>query len=434
MKKIMTLTIALTAVIFLSPVTKAQWTQDTVISTGNYTSGIAVTPDGSKIIITNNTDPGEVKIISALDYSITTIDISSIENYPNAVAVNDSVAIVNTTHKTIFINLFDHAIIGNVPAPCAATTLYGICLTPDGKTAVYPDLSHGCTQQGVRLLNADGKSPVSSFIQVNTSGELYGIGITPDGASAILTTFSSDSPKLVNLQTSSVQNITGISYGSYGIAMFHHSNNAVVFDGDSVDLVSIDSKSIIKKIAALSYNTNFQNIAVTADDKYAVAAGAFETLILSLAGDSVIQVLPSGGTNVASNSDGSLFFVTDSYNGTVQVYKRQNINGIREENNVAPNAFILRQNYPNPFNPSTVIRYTIPQREFVSLKIYDLLGHPVATLVNEEKSAGTYEVQFNSQDASRLQPSTNRRLSSGVYFYKIQAGNYVAIKKMVILK
>lgn len=94
-------------------------------------------------------------------------------------------------------------------------------------------------------------------------------------------------------------------------------------------------------------------------------------------------------------------------------------------------SFILDQNYPNPFNPSTTIRFTIPfviasetkQSQFVTLKVYDVLGNEVATLSNEEKPAGRYEVNF---DASGL--------SSGIYFYKLQAGNFVETKKLVLMK
>jgi hypothetical protein len=83
----------------------------------------------------------------------------------------------------------------------------------------------------------------------------------------------------------------------------------------------------------------------------------------------------------------------------------------------------LTQNYPNPFNPTTKIKFTIPERSFVTLKIYDVLGNEIATLVNEEKLVGSYEIEFNA---------TN--LPSGIYFYRLQAGNFVVAKKMVVLK
>ncbi|MBE0571883.1 MAG: T9SS type A sorting domain-containing protein [Ignavibacteriaceae bacterium] len=94
------------------------------------------------------------------------------------------------------------------------------------------------------------------------------------------------------------------------------------------------------------------------------------------------------------------------------------------------NEFVLEQNYPNPFNPSTKIRYTIPnvtlsdvEGSFVTLKVYDVLGNEVATLVNEEKTTGSYEVDFNVSG-----------LTSGIYFYKLTAGSFVETKKMILLR
>lgn len=84
---------------------------------------------------------------------------------------------------------------------------------------------------------------------------------------------------------------------------------------------------------------------------------------------------------------------------------------------------ILYQNYPNPFNPTTTIRFSIPKLSFVILKIFDLLGREVTTLFNEEKKVGTYEIKFDGS-----------LLSSGIYFYRLQAGNYSQTKKLMIIK
>ena len=90
---------------------------------------------------------------------------------------------------------------------------------------------------------------------------------------------------------------------------------------------------------------------------------------------------------------------------------------------IIPEVFSLAQNYPNPFNPSTKISFSIPQQSQVTLKIYDVLGKEVMTLVNDVKSAGNYEVEFNASN-----------LSSGAYFYKIQAGQFTDIKRMMLIK
>ena len=95
---------------------------------------------------------------------------------------------------------------------------------------------------------------------------------------------------------------------------------------------------------------------------------------------------------------------------------------------ITPSEFALEQNYPNPFNPSTSIQYTIGSKQFVQLKVYDVLGNEIATLVNEEKPAGSYVVEFNVAQDSR--PA----IASGIYFYKLQAGRFVETKKMILIK
>lgn len=88
-------------------------------------------------------------------------------------------------------------------------------------------------------------------------------------------------------------------------------------------------------------------------------------------------------------------------------------------------SYELNQNYPNPFNPLTRIKYSIKDEGFVTLKVFDLLGREIATLVNEAKQPGEYEVEF---DASKYE------LSSGVYLYQLKSGSYTATKKFVCLR
>ncbi|MDP3581370.1 MAG: T9SS type A sorting domain-containing protein, partial [Ignavibacteria bacterium] len=115
--------------------------------------------------------------------------------------------------------------------------------------------------------------------------------------------------------------------------------------------------------------------------------------------------------------DAGDFFVTDD----IQYYTT----GLKEDNKSIPIEYSLEQNYPNPFNPSTKISFQIPQAGFVTLKIYDQLGREVETLVDEYKTAGSYDSQFQI---------LNSRLSSGIYFYTLKAGSFVLTKKLVFLK
>ena len=102
-------------------------------------------------------------------------------------------------------------------------------------------------------------------------------------------------------------------------------------------------------------------------------------------------------------------------NGTVNVENEVNLE--------LPKEFSLSQNFPNPFNPSTKISFAIPTQEFVTIKIFDVLGRQVAVLVNDVKEPGYYEVNFNANS-----------LPSGTYIYEIRAGNFIETKKMILLK
>jgi len=120
------------------------------------------------------------------------------------------------------------------------------------------------------------------------------------------------------------------------------------------------------------------------------------------------------------------FIQADIFNSDVAIIKTNPDSGIvsvKDYININYSRFYLVQNYPNPFNPSTSIQYEVSSRQFVSLKVYDVLGNEVATLVDEEKSAGSYKVEFDGTD-----------LSSGIYFYQLKAGSFVETKKMVLLK
>jgi hypothetical protein len=88
-----------------------------------------------------------------------------------------------------------------------------------------------------------------------------------------------------------------------------------------------------------------------------------------------------------------------------------------------PIAFRLYQNFPNPFDPNTKIKYSIPQSSQVVIKVFDVLGNEIETLINEEKPVGTYELIWNAAN-----------VPSGVYFYQLRAGDFTAVKKMILLK
>jgi hypothetical protein len=97
--------------------------------------------------------------------------------------------------------------------------------------------------------------------------------------------------------------------------------------------------------------------------------------------------------------------------------------GINDKNTIQPREFVLSQNYPNPFNPTTTINYSLPKAGNVKLTVYNAIGSKVATIINVYKIAGNYSIQFNGSS-----------LASGIYFYKIEAGQFSQIKKMILMK
>ena len=148
----------------------------------------------------------------------------------------------------------------------------------------------------------------------------------------------------------------------------------------------------------------------------------------------VAEDLGIGAVVFASNQVLVFSWVDDRRSQGYDIYAKivnWNWNGVTaiiDDVNINPIDFSLSQNYPNPFNPSTNIKFTISDFGFVNLKVYDLLGNEVTTLVNEEKPAGEFEVEFNvGRDSS---PD----IASGIYFYQLRAGKYIETKKMLLIK
>jgi hypothetical protein len=97
--------------------------------------------------------------------------------------------------------------------------------------------------------------------------------------------------------------------------------------------------------------------------------------------------------------------------------------GITNLNTGVPKSYELHQNYPNPFNPVTKLRFDIPKSGHVSIVLYDVLGNEAARLVDENMNEGFYETEYNAE-----------HLASGVYFYKLESGSYISVKKMILIK
>jgi hypothetical protein len=161
-----------------------------------------------------------------------------------------------------------------------------------------------------------------------------------------------------------------------------------------------------------------------------ISGGGVQTITPNQSYDLSVQFTPNSGDSTAIlNIDcteigtlNNIFLIGHNYNSTVEVEN--------ENNYLIPTKFKLFQNYPNPFNPSTIISYQLPVSSDVTLKIYDILGNEIATLVDEFKPAGIYNVQFTMNNL----PASSQGLSSGIYFYRLQVEDFIQSKKMILLK
>ncbi len=190
--------------------------------------------------------------------------------------------------------------------------------------------------------------------------------------------------------------------------------------------IFIDANGVNSSTVRLNYrvgsSSSFQTVAMNYDGtlKYNY------TLPASNSGDIVEFYF------TYQNNNGSLISEPSSKNYNF-IYGNLLI-GVIESNTrqTIPTQFSLMQNFPNPFNPSTVINYELPIGTHVTLKVYDILGREVATLVDEYQQAGKYNSQFSTLPTDRK--VLNSKLSSSVYFYRLQAGDYMATKKMLLIK
>ncbi len=173
------------------------------------------------------------------------------------------------------------------------------------------------------------------------------------------------------------------------------------------ELVNASTNQVVGTFDNITYNKN--NLEKYASIDYEVDCSGITS------GEYFLRLVTSVNTDAAY---GLANIVSDN-----TTLAKKNFNKVNFMGSEIPITYELSNNFPNPFNPSTTIRYQIPQDGIVTLKIYDILGSEVATLVNEEKLAGKYEVNFNASS-----------LASGVYIYKIQAGSFINSKKMILLK
>ncbi len=195
-------------------------------------------------------------------------------------------------------------------------------------------------------------------------------------------------------------------------ASFSELMDSTFFDSTTVIVTGSISGPIPGEI---SFNIGANRLNYNKDPNFTYAFGETVTVTLTAELTSLLGLTLDGNGN--GIEEGSPI---DDYSWSFTIEEPTDVGGHSDDKVIS---YQLNQNYPNPFNPTTKISYSIPQSSNVTLKVNNVLGSEVATLVDEEKAAGSYEIEFNAST-----------LPSGIYFYRFQAGNFVETKKMVLMK
>ncbi len=302
---------------------------------------------------------------------------------------------------------------------------------------------------GTLLLDNFGFRDATPFIDAPADAQIN-IGVAPGNSNSAADTLKNFSATLSNGDTYIAIANGVLDPNSYAVNPDGRSTGFTLFINamarESGTNSDVDFFVLHGATDAPTVDVIARNVATLVDDAaygditpYITVPAAEYTLDLTLAdGTSLVQsyianlsglgggsaaVFASGFLTPGNNQNGEafgLFFALAD--GTVGQFM-EGVSSVEEISSVTPNDYTLTQNYPNPFNPSTTINFAIPNSEFVTLKIYNILGSEVATLVNETLAAGSYKFNF---DASNL--------ASGIYLYELKAGNFAQIKKMNLLK
>ena len=231
-------------------------------------------------------------------------------------------------------------------------------------------------------------------------------------------------------------------------------NNIYLFGGIQVSIIGVGTiQTVINSIYKYEISSNTQTLLGTqlnrplsfcdvvyfGNAQYYIIGGIDESNILSeveIFDAAKLQITSGPSLNKARKEltavkyHNSIYVfggIDDNKQSIKDIEKLDVITGISQQENSIINDYHLYNNYPNPFNPSTIIKYSVPKESFVSLKIYNIIGEEIKTLVNEKKSAGNYAIKFNAYQ-------NGNSLPSGVYFYKLQVADFSQTKKMMLLK
>ena len=207
--------------------------------------------------------------------------------------------------------------------------------------------------------------------------------------------------------------LTGFPFPAGGAKVYtvDLGGSSSVYQDQLTTIIDVQIDPLDNKLVALQYGEFGAGFQSNTGALFKIHNSYVDTLIYGLNFPAGMVFNPSGELFISSFADGEILKVSG-----IPL-------GIKSDDNDFPVVYTLYQNYPNPFNPTTKIRYSVPQSSNVMIKVFDVLGNEIETLMNEEKPAGVYEISWYAAS-----------LPSGIYFYTINAGNFIETKKMILLK
>lgn len=241
--------------------------------------------------------------------------------------------------------------------------------------------------------------------------------------------------EITNQETSEMPLLAGLDVIQY--VDYTWENDHIFFDAANNLLTQFDSHYVgIKLLSEATTSAQvfkwYEGYSDPDSSYYAwLHGGTFDTDTLLTDADGGVSILGGPPTTFQPAASKTIYFAVSVGTNNSEMLanmllarqKYSTLTSVETDITSIPSKYLLEQNYPNPFNPSTKISYQLPQSGFANLKVFNTLGREVATLVNEEKSAGKYEVDFNAGN-----------LSTGVYFYKLTSNNFTQVNKMLLVK
>ncbi len=289
-------------------------------------NGIAVTPDGTKLVVSSDVNNGPIKVITLATHAVAASISTGVASQPSGIAISPDGTQALATLLTngsggvngiAVIDLTTNSLTRNISDPCIGTTLGDVAYFPTGNQAAIPDLSSGCSQMGLSTFSPASASTFA-FVNFSDTNDPFGVAISANGAFALVT-MELDS-KVYKVTFPSTVTPISVPSTSAGVAITPDGMTAVVAGTDLYVIALSNNAVTTVPLTNDSPGGDFHNVAITPDGAHAVVVGAATIQVVALASETIAGSYPAtGGTNVAIAPDGNTAFVTDRLNGWVRV-------------------------------------------------------------------------------------------------------------------